>query len=91
MHGLYFQGMFLTDLREQLDNYGVPQAFAYLNNKLAEKPAVRQLASNTMFGQVGAGRRGFGSQQSSAVHVLGRRGLLGSEEEGCCLSAILCA
>lgn len=57
--------MFLADLRDQMELYGLPSALAYLNDKMVDaKGGLRTLASNPILGQVGGG--GGGGEGSSA-------------------------
>ena len=62
------QGMFLADLREQMDLYGLSAALTYLNEKTAEsKGGLRQLASSPVFAQVRAGRAGGQGEQLAGL------------------------
>ena len=43
----------LTDVRDQLDGYGIDTALTYLTGKVSEYPAVKKLlAENTIFAEV---------------------------------------
>jgi len=42
----------LTDVRDQLDSYGIDTALKYLDGKLTENAIKRLLGENTMFNEV---------------------------------------
>lgn len=44
--------MVLTDVRDQLDIYGIDTALKYLDGKLTENAIKRLLGENTMFNEV---------------------------------------
>jgi len=44
--------MVLTDVRDQLDSYGIDTALKYLDGKLTENAIKRLLGENTMFNEV---------------------------------------
>lgn len=76
--------MLLADLRDQIDLYGLRTALGYLNEKMTDKPAAKQLASNPVFAQVGEG------QCSIARHLLPADS---AGAQACCicsLAALLC-
>ncbi len=43
--------MVLTDVRDQLDSYGIDTALKYLDGKLTENAIKRLLGENTMFNE----------------------------------------
>lgn len=50
---MHLQAMVLTDVRDQLDGYGIDTALTYLTGKVSEYPAVKKLlAENTIFAEV---------------------------------------